>query len=98
MIELGKLEDRHEDFAKRNTRIVAVSLENTDESKKTQNDFPHLTVVSDPKLSLISVADVIHRHSAQDGGDTAAPATILIDNKGKVRWTSRPDSFLTRLP
>jgi peroxiredoxin len=97
MAELGELEKHHADFDKRNTRIVAVSVQDLEESKKTQELFPNLVVVSDVDLSLTKVADVIHPHSAQDGSDTAAPATLLIDAKGNVRWESRPESFLKRL-
>ena len=35
--------------------------------------------------------------SAPDGGDTAAPTTLLVDGGGTVRWTFRPDRFLNRL-
>jgi alkyl hydroperoxide reductase subunit AhpC len=97
MIELGELEGHEADFAKRNTRVVVVSVEKPDEAKKTQTEFPHLVVVADEQRGLSTVADVIHPNSAQDGGDTAAPATLLIDHRGIVRWESRPSSFLTRL-
>jgi len=44
MIELGQLERRHEDFARRNTRVLVVSVEGIDDSTKTQADFPHLDI------------------------------------------------------
>ena len=40
---------------------------------------------------------ILHAHSAPDGGDTAAPTTILVDGSGTVRWTFRPDRVLNRL-
>jgi peroxiredoxin len=97
MVELGELEKRHADFEKKNTRVVVVSVEGLDDAKKTQTDFPHLIVVSDADKSLTQAADVIHPHSAQDGSDTAAPANLLIDRHGILRWESRPESFLKRL-
>ena len=35
--------------------------------------------------------------AAQDGGDTNAPTTILLNNAGYVRWVFRPDSVMTRI-
>jgi alkyl hydroperoxide reductase subunit AhpC len=97
MTELGELERRHADFDQRNTRIVAVSLEKRDDAKKTQADFPHLVVVADAQKGLSSVADSIHLHSAPDGGETSAPATLLVDREGIVRWEYRPKRYLSRL-
>jgi peroxiredoxin len=97
MAELGELEQHHADFDQRNTRVVVVSMEDPEAAKKTQGDFPHLTVVADAQKGLSGVADAIHQRSAPDGGDTAAPATLLVDRTGTVRWQYRPRRFLTRL-
>jgi peroxiredoxin len=86
MIELGQLEAHHDDFAHRNTRVVVVSVEAREDAAKTQADFPHLVVVSDPEHHLANAVDVIHPHSAPDRSDTTAPTTILIDRQGTVRW------------
>jgi peroxiredoxin len=96
MVELGQLEARHEEFAKRNTRIVVVSLDNIDDSKKTQDNFPHLTVVSDKNESLAKAAELIAPQHSKEGGDTLAPTTVLLDRNGVVRWVSRKDTFLER--
>ena len=97
MIELGQLEKAHAEFDKRKTRVAVISLEDQETAKKTQADFPHLVVVADADHKLADAVDVVHRQSAPDGKDTAAPTTILIDGSGMVRWTFRPDRFLTRL-
>jgi alkyl hydroperoxide reductase subunit AhpC len=97
MIELGQLERRYADFDRRNTQVVVASVEGLDAARQTQEDFPHLVVVSDERRELTNVADVIHPHSAPDGGDTSAPAVVLVDRQGTVRWTSRPERFLDRL-
>ena len=47
MIELVQLERRHDDFPKRNTRVLVVSVEGLDDARKTQADFPHLIVLAD---------------------------------------------------
>jgi peroxiredoxin len=97
MIELGQLEAHWQEFEKKKVRVVAVSIENLEAAKATQADFPHLVVVSDAERNLSQALAVIHPHSAPDGGDSAAPTTILIDGAGTVRWTFRPDRVPGRL-
>jgi peroxiredoxin len=97
MTELGQLEAQWQEFDKRKVRVVVVSMEDQEAAKATQEKFPHLEVVSDEKQSLTKVGSVIHPHSAPHGGDTAAPATLLIDGQGKIRWTFRPEYVFTRL-
>jgi peroxiredoxin len=96
MVELGELEAHREDFAKRHTRIVAVSVDNQEDSQKTKDRFPNLTVVADPDQKLISAAQVLHAHAGQHGEDVAAPTTILIDKHGMVRALYRPGQVVTR--
>src|SRR5437870_2781440 len=90
MIELGQLEAHHDEFAKRHTRVVAVSVDGLDDSKKTQQDFPQLTVVADHDHKLIDAAAVLHN-------DVAAPTTILVDQHGVVRALFRPTNVASRL-
>ena len=97
MTELVQLERRHEDFPKRNARVVAVSVEGDDDARKTQADFPHLTVLSDEGRGLSEAAGLIHAHAAPDGGDTDVPTTILVDRRGIVRWLYRSPSVIARL-
>jgi alkyl hydroperoxide reductase subunit AhpC len=97
MTELVQLERRHEDFSKRDTRVIAVSMEGLDEARKTQADFPHLAVVSDEALGLSRAAALIHPHAAPDGSDADVPTTILVDRRGTVRWLYRSPSVIARL-
>ncbi|HLJ94569.1 MAG TPA: redoxin domain-containing protein [Gemmataceae bacterium] len=98
MRELGELERHQAEIAKRNTRVVVVSLDDAEAAKKTQADFPHLVVVSDANRGLSQVADVLHpKSNPLSGGPTAAPGTLLIDRQGTVRWEFRPTRYLTRL-
>ena len=89
MIELVQLERRHDDFSKRNTRVLVVSVEGLDDARKTQADFPHLIVLADQARSLSEMAGLIHPHAAPDGGDADVPTTILVDRHGTVRWLYR---------
>src|SRR3954471_11700992 len=97
MTELVQLERRHDEFPRRNARVIAVSVEGLDDARKTQADFPHLTVVSDEALGLSQAAGLIHRHAAPDGGDADVPTTILVDRKGNVRWLYRSPEVVARL-
>jgi alkyl hydroperoxide reductase subunit AhpC len=90
MVELGQLEAQAGEFQKKNVRIVAVSLDNLQDSKATQAKFPHLVVVADFEKKLAEALKVTH-------GDANAPTTILVDGQGVVRWVFRPERFLTRL-
>jgi thioredoxin-dependent peroxiredoxin len=97
MIELGQLEAHSDEFAKRHTRIVAVSVDGLDDSTKTQQDFPHLTVVSDHDHKLVDAVAVLHRGAGEHGEDVAVPTTILVDKHGMVRALYRTTNVASRL-
>src|SRR5688572_8129275 len=97
MKELVQLEKHWEEFAKKNVKIFVISIEGLDEAKAIQKDFPHLIVVSDEQRKLTDAIAAIHPESGPDGGDTAAPTTLLIDGSGTVRWTYRPERVFDRL-
>src|SRR5262249_23921993 len=96
MIELGQLEAHQDEFAKRHTRVVAVSVDDLDDSKKTQQDFPKLTVVADHDHKLINAAGVQYTE-AMLRKEVAAPTTILVDKHGVVRGLFRPGNVARRL-
>jgi alkyl hydroperoxide reductase subunit AhpC len=97
MIELGQLERRHEDFTRRSTRVIAVSVDGTEDARKTQADFPHLLVLADESRGLSEAAQLIHPHAAPNGSDADAPTTILVDRHGTVRWLYRSSEVIARL-
>jgi peroxiredoxin len=96
MIELGQLNRRHEDFARRNTRVIVASLEGVEDAAKTQEQLPHLLVLADGGRGLSEAVGVIHAQSHPEGGDTSAPTTIIVDRHGTVRWLHRA-GVITRL-
>ena len=96
MIELGQLEAHHDEFAKRHTRVVAVSVDDLDDSQKTQQDFPQLTVVADHGHKLTDAAGVLYTEAVLRK-DVAAPTTILVDKHGAVRALFRPTNVASRL-
>jgi alkyl hydroperoxide reductase subunit AhpC len=97
MTELVQLERRHDEFAKKNTGLIVSSVEGLDDAKKTQADFPHLTVVSDESRRLSEAAALIHSHSGPAGEDIDVPTTILVDRRGIVRWIYRSPLVIARL-
>jgi peroxiredoxin len=97
MVELGQLEKHHAEFDAKGVRVVAVSLDDVEETAKTQQRFPHLTILSDHEQSLARAAEVIGPHHGPTGEITVSPTTVLIDGNGKARWVFRPDRYITRL-
>jgi peroxiredoxin len=97
MVELGELEKRHQDFANRKLRIVAISDDDLANAQLTQAKFPHLLIGSDPEQSTARAFAVIHEHMGPGGTDTNAPTTFLVDGAGNVRWFFRPERFMVRL-
>src|SRR5262245_61270063 len=97
MIELGQLEAHHDEFAKRATRVLAVSVDGLEDSKKTQQGFPHLTVVADHEHKLVDAVAVLHAGAGEHGEDVAVPTTILVDKYGVVRALFRPTNVASRL-
>ena len=78
-------------------RVVAASLDDLAESAQTQQQFAHLTVLSDREQSLARAAGVIGPQHSPTGGEAAAPTTVLIDRRGVARWVFRPERYLSRL-
>ena len=97
MVELGQLEAHYDEFAKRHTRVVAISVDGLDDSKKTKQDFPHLVIVADTDHKLVDAVQVMHAKAGEHGEDVAAPTTILVDKHGVVRSLFRPTNVATRL-
>jgi len=96
MVELGQLEAHHKDFENRNVRVFAISRDNLEDSKKTQEAFPHLQIVSDADHKMADALAMNDPGRGPGGKDTNAPTTILVDGTGTVRWIGRPDRFLVR--
>jgi peroxiredoxin len=98
MVELGELEGHQQQLAERRVRVVVISNDDQETSRATQADFPHLVVVSDAGQNVAKAMQVIHAGAGQDGKDTNAPTTFLVDGNGQVLWFFRPDRYIARLP
>jgi peroxiredoxin len=97
MVELGQLEKHHDEFAKRNIKVVAISNDDPPTAAATQADFPHLVIVADTQQHLAKAMQVIHPGAGPGQTDTNAPTTFLIDCAGTVRWLFRPGQVIARL-
>ncbi len=98
MVELVELDERHQEFAQRNVRVVAISNDDQEAARKTQAKFKHLVIIADTEQKLAKAVAVVHAGVGPGGTDTNAPTTILLDGAGNVRWLFRPDRFVTRIP
>jgi peroxiredoxin len=98
MIQLDQMQARHEDFAKRNAQILAVSLDSVEDTKKTQDRFKNLVLLSDAEKSLAKAAELIapEQQKSPTGSETLAPTLVLIDRGGVVRQVIRKSNFLER--
>lgn len=97
MVELGELEGQHRQFADRHVPVYVVSNDKLNDAQASQAKFPHLVVVSDADQNVAKAMQVIHPGAGEDGGDTNAPTTFLVDGHGRVRWMYRPERYITRL-
>jgi alkyl hydroperoxide reductase subunit AhpC len=97
MIELVQLERHHDDFQKRNTRVLVASMEDLADAKKTQAQFPHLIVLADETRNLSEAAGLIHPHAGPAGRDIDVPTTVILDRQGTVRWLYRSPALNVRL-
>lgn len=97
MFELGQLDEHHADFAARGLRIVALSVDDQENTAKMQQRFPHLLLLADPERKTIEAFQSVHRGVGPGHSDVAAPTTFLVDKAGTVRWVFRPDRVIERL-
>jgi peroxiredoxin len=97
MIELVQLEQRHDEFPKRNTRVLVASVEGLEDARKTQQDFPHLIVLADQGGTLSKSGGLIHPQAGPGGSDIDVPTTVLVDRTGTVRWLYRSPAVNARL-
>lgn len=77
--------------------MIVVSLEGPEDARLTQEQFPHLLVLSDAEQDLSRAAGLIHKGASPDGRDADAPTTMIVDRTGTIRWIYRSTKFIARL-
>jgi len=87
MSELREFAQHKSDFDKLHTKIVAISVDDTEHArfaweKAANREF---TILSDPAAKVIRSYGLIHANGHY-GHDIAIRTTILIDKDGRERW------------
>lgn len=87
--ELGRAANLKNEFGKRNTKMIAVSVDNVDDHKKwigdiedTQKATMNFPIIGDEKRKVASLYDMIH----QEANDTLTVRSVfIIDPNKKIR-------------
>src|SRR3954452_21139817 len=96
--ELRSFEQHLADFRSRNTQVVAISVDSTEESHKlSQRQGYTFPILSDRNAETIRAFGVLHAKAGEDGHDIARPAEFLVDATGTIQWVNLAESILARL-
>lgn len=86
-----------EELKARNVRLVAISVDPPDVSKKHAAKqgytFP---ILSDEKLEVLRKYDLVHEGGFR-GADISKPAEFFLDADGKIVWRNLTDDYKVRL-
>jgi peroxiredoxin len=95
---LRSFERQSEEFLKRNTKVVAISVDSLEESRRlAQTQGYTFPILSDPDTKTIRAYGVLHERGGEDGRDIARPAEFLVDAAGTIRWVNLSESVVARL-
>ncbi|MBI3663563.1 MAG: redoxin domain-containing protein [Acidobacteria bacterium] len=85
-----------EKFTARGVRIVAVSVDPVDVTRKhSEKQGFTFTFLSDTKAEVIRRYDLLHA-GGFGGADISRPAEFLLDADGKVLWLNLTESYNVR--
>jgi peroxiredoxin len=95
---LRSLEQTLPEFGARNVRVVAVSVDPADVTRRLAQErgytFP---LLSDPKAEVIRRYDLLHARGGIHGADIARPAEFLIDPSDTIRWRNLTEDYRVRI-
>lgn len=84
MKQLREFAQRKSDFDAQNARVIGISVDDMDHTRKTFDEVAHqnLTVLSDPGAKVIREYGLLHPngHSHED---IALRATLIVDSSGR---------------
>ena len=87
-----------EELTARNVRVVAISVDPPEVSKKHAAKqgytFP---ILSDEKLEVLRKYDLVHEAGRRGGADISKPAEFFLDADGKIIWRNLTDNYKVRL-
>jgi len=96
MAELQGLQLNEGEFARRNTDIIAVSVDPVATNAEAVRDLgAAFHILSDPEMKVIDTYGLRHREG-HEGEDVARPASFLIDDDGVVIWRNLAESIRVR--
>lgn len=94
---MRSFQQRLSEFDQRAIRLVAISVDPSDVSKKhcakLGFTFP---ILSDAKTEVIQRYDLLHKAAGPDHTDVSRPAEFLIDSTGTIRWVNLTESIAVR--
>jgi alkyl hydroperoxide reductase subunit AhpC len=88
MTELREFARQSEDLAKRDVRLVPISVDDQQHAREAWEKAANkkFTILSDPGGSVIRKYGLLHEHGAEGGEDIALRTSILIGPDGRERW------------
>ena len=111
MTELGELRKHYRKILDAGVQVVAVSVDPPATSEKLRRRLDlDFTFVCDEAGTLMDVLGIRHqgglppafitgvRPGEREHDDIFAATTYLLDEEGRVRWVSRPESYRVRAP
>ena len=89
--ELGRVGQLSEEWAKRNTKVIAISVDSVEDHKKWKGDIEEVgrttigyPIIADPEKKVSELYDMIH----PGAGDTSSVRSVfIVDPSNKVRLT-----------
>lgn len=93
---MRSLEQHLEEFKKRNVRVLAISVDTPEQSKKLSQQRGYtFSILSDAQRQVIKRYDLLHAGGGPTG-DIARPAEFLLDAEGIVRWMNLTEDYRIR--
>jgi peroxiredoxin len=95
---LRSLEQTLPEFGARNVRVVAVSVDPADVTRRlAEKEGYTFPLLSDPKAEVIRRYDLLHPRGGIHGADIARPAEFLIDPSDTIRWRNLTEDYRVRI-
>lgn len=84
MKQLREFAQRKSDFDAQNARVVGISVDDMEHTRKVWDDVAHenLTLLSDPEAKVIREYGVLHP-KGHSGEDIALRTTLIVDSNGR---------------
>jgi peroxiredoxin len=84
MKQLREFAQRKSDFDAQNARVVGISVDDLDHTRKVWDDVAHenMIVLSDPEAKVIREYGLLHP-KGHSGEDIALRATLIVDSNGR---------------